>query len=323
MNKRLLVMFLFGTIINGFAVSNKEVEIGASVVHVAVPDGAPAIAISKLSNDNLEFSKGYTTTYQVVKSPSLMAEKLISGEADIAIVPTNLAAILKSKDVDVRIAGSVVWGVLYLITSDNIDTWDDLKGREIFMLGRGLTPDITLRYILMKNGIDPDNDVTFRYVESGMELAPAFISGKSSITIMPEPMLTKVLSKKKDTKIFADLQEEWKKISPSKKSYPQASLVISGDLIDRNPEYVESFIMEFSKGITWINRNPEEAGILTAKISKGLKAPILTNSIPRSSLRWESAVEARSALDEYFGILYEFAPKTIGGKIPGDSLYFE
>jgi len=252
-----------------------------------------------------------------------MAEKIISGESDIAIVPTNLAAVLSKKGVDVKIAGSVVWGILYLITSEDINSWEDLKGREIFMLGRGLTPDVTFRYILKKNGIDPDTDVTFRYVESGMELAPAFIMGKSTISIMPEPMLTKVLSKKKDTKIFADIQDEWKKLSPSKKSYPQASLVVTGKLLNENPDYVKNFIAEFAESITWINENPAEAGAYTEKISNGLKAPILTKSIPRSSLKWESATSARSALDEYFGILEQFAPKTIGGVLPGDSLYLE
>lgn len=322
MKRTFLLLFLAGILFQGFTASNKEIPEG-SIINVAVPDGAPAISISKLAYDNKEFAKGTTTNYQVVKSPSLMAEKLISGEADIAIVPTNLAAVLSKKGVDVKLAGAVVWGVLYLITSEDIESWEDLKGKEIFMLGRGLTPDVTLRYILKNNGIDPETDVTFRYVESGMELAPAFIMGKSTVTIMPEPMLTKVLSKKKDTKIFADIQEEWKKLSPSNKSYPQASLVISGKLLEENPEYVKNFIAEFAAGISWINENPTEAGQYTEEISKGLKAPVLSKSIPRSSLKWESAVVARDALDEYFGILKEFAPKTIGGEIPGDKLYLE
>ena len=66
------------------------------------------------------------------------------------------------------------------------------------MIGRGLTPDVVFRSLLKENGLEPDKDVSLNYVNGATELAQLFISGKSTVSIMPEPVLSKVLTKKKD-----------------------------------------------------------------------------------------------------------------------------
>ncbi len=43
------------------------------------------------------------------------------------------------------------------------------------------------------------------------ELAPLFIEGKAKYAVVPEPMLTQIMTKKPETKIVASLNEQWKK----------------------------------------------------------------------------------------------------------------
>lgn len=296
----------------------------AMVVHVAVPIGAPGMAISKLAVEKPVFVDSVTTEYEIVKNPSLMQARIISGEADIAIVPTNLAAVLYAKKMPVQLAGSVVWGILYGVTTENISSVEDLKGKTVLTLGRGLTPDITVREIVSAAGLTPDEDVRFEYVQASSELAPAFISGKASIAIVPEPMLSMVLTKKPNAKIFLDVQKEWRDRIGGNESYPQASLIVSTKLMEENPAYVKAFLKEFAQAVEWTNAHPQKTAEYATTLSKGMPpAPIIAKAMPRMNIKWKPAAEARPALEAYYKILEKANPKFIGGALPGDNFYYQ
>ena len=182
----------------------------AYTVKVVVPANAPAICIAKMASDAAAVADGAVTEYEVLQAPDMLQARLLSGEADIAIVPSNLSAILYAKGTGVRLAGAVVWGILYGLTSESVNSIEDLKGKTIITFGRGLTPDVTVRELLNAYGLTPDKDVIFNYVQSGQEAAAAFISGKGSFVILPEPMVSMVLTKKSGSKVFLDVQNAWK-----------------------------------------------------------------------------------------------------------------
>ena len=213
----------------------------AYTVKVVVPANAPAICIAKMASDDAAVADGAVTEYEVLQAPDMLQARLLSGEADIAIVPSNLSAILYAKGTGVRLAGAVVWGILYGLTSESVNSIEDLKGKTIITFGRGLTPDVTVRELLNAYGLTPDKDVTFNYVQSGQEAAAAFISGKGSFVILPEPMVSMVLTKKPGTKVFLDVQNAWKEKLGGDSSYPQAVVVVQKKLIENHPDYVARF----------------------------------------------------------------------------------
>lgn len=294
----------------------------AYTVKVAVPANAPAICIAKMAADNPLFSEKAATEYEVLQAPDTLQARLISGEADIAIVPSNLSAVLYAKDTDIRFAGAVVWGILYGLTSEPINSIEDLKGKTLLTFGRGLTPDITVRTLLNAYGLIPDKDVTFNYVQSGQEAAAAFISGKASCAILPEPAVSMILTKKPEAKVFLDIQAAWKEKIGGSSSYPQAVVVIRKSLIDNHPDYVNNFLMELEKSILWAKENPKEAGEATAKLQKGIQAPLIAKGISRMNMQFINAGQTRPALEKYFSILYKADPKFIGGAMPQDDFYY-
>ena len=294
----------------------------AYTVKVAVPANAPAICIAKMAADNPLFSEKAATEYEVLQAPDTLQARLISGEADIAIVPSNLSAVLYAKGTDIRFAGAVVWGILYGLTSEPINSIEDLKGKTLLTFGRGLTPDITVRALLNAYGLIPDKDVTFNYVQSGQEAATAFISGKASCAILPEPAVSMILTKKTEAKVFLDVQAAWKEKIGGSSSYPQAVVVIRKSLIDNHPDYVNNFLMELEKSILWAKENPKEAGEATAKLQKGIQAPLIAKGISRMNIQFINAGQTRPALEKYFSILYKANPKFIGGAMPQDDFYY-
>lgn len=288
-------------------------------VRLVVPGGATLATIALLDTNFVSDNDNYNVDLEIVKSADLIAARIVSGQSDFAVIPSNLAAVLANKGTGIRLAGPAIWGLLYIVTSEDLNDWDDLRGRQVSMIGRGLTPDITFRHLLRENGIDPDKDLEIVYASSAAELAPAFLTGRSTISMMPEPMITTVLSRKPDTRILVDIQSEWRDRYGS--SYPQASLIVSGEFEAKHPEYTEAFIDRFAAAVTAAVESPVAAGEAVALLAPELNADIIARAIPRMNLEFVSAGDARGALEDYYTVLESFNPATIGGKMPTDDFY--
>ena len=97
----------------------------------------------------------------------------------------------------VRIAALNTAGVLYILEKGNtVNSVADLKGRTIYAVGQGSNPEYVLRYILSKNGIDPDKDVTISFLDSA-ELTTRAATGDIDVCMLPVPAVTTVLIKNK------------------------------------------------------------------------------------------------------------------------------
>ena len=100
--------------------------------------------------------------------------KLIKGELDMAAIPANLAATLYQKtNGGIQVMAVNTLGVLYVVEKGNtVHSFADLKGRTILSTGKGTTPEYVLRYLLKKNGLDPDKDVKIEYYSEASESRP-------------------------------------------------------------------------------------------------------------------------------------------------------
>jgi len=289
---------------------------------VVTPYGTPTLSMVKMMVENPVIDENTRVSYEAIESTDVLTTTLINNEADIAVVPTNLAAVMYNKEIGYKLVGTSVWGILYIVSSEDISNLEDLKGKTISALGRNVTPDAMLRYVLTENGIRPDEDVTIEYFSGASELATNYIAGESNTALMPEPVLTNVLMKREDSKVVINLQEEWQKLT-GLDDYPQASMIVKESLIESNPEVVQAFIKEYSQSITWLNENPAEAGTYYESLGIGLKAPIVERAIPGCGLNYVSASEAKESIETYLGVLFEFNPQLLGGKLVDEGLYFE
>lgn len=293
------------------------------VVNIAVITGPTALGMIKLIDEEPSLGDNVTTHYEIVLSPDILVSKLLSGEFDIAALPTNLAATLYNKGAGYQLLAMNTWGVLYIVSTDtSISSWDDLKGRTINTFGRGATPDVVLRYLLSANSIDPDKDVTIDYsIPQQTGLASAMIAGKVDTALLPEPLVTMVTTKNSDLKIVIDLQSEWEKIHGADIPMAQGSLVVRKEFAEKNPEIVAAFLTLYEESISWVNTNPEQAGVLVEK-HIGIPAKIAEKAIPRSNIRFMTAMDARQPVERYLEVLYNFSPRTVGGKMPDEGFYY-
>lgn len=303
--------------------TNKKDE-AAKEIKFVVPDGLPAIAVSKMIKEQPEMDNNYNIDYSIEQSSDTLSTSVMKGEPDIAIVPSNLSSIVYNKNKEYKIAGTVGWGSFYIGSSDpEVTSLDGLKGKEVYNIGKGLTPDIIARAILKGKGIDADNDINFSYVDSVTELAPLILSGKSQYAVIPEPALSSVQAKNENFKIIMNLNDEWKVTNNSEYGYPQSTVIIKSDLIDSDKEFVNKILNEVEESTKWIYEDKETLGTYCEDIGISANKFAIMNAIDRSNIKYVGIKGCYNEYKTYFDELNQFEPKTIGGSIPDDEIYME
>ena len=324
--KKFLLVFISLIIILSLIVGCSKKELlqkDPQVIKFYYQDGTPALTVAKLAKEDPVIDKDISIQYEMQKSPDLLVTSILKGEADIAIVPSNLAAQAFNKDLPYKIVGTSVWGSLYLTSTEDITSFEELKGKEIYTFGKGLTPDLVLRYLLSKNSIDPDKDVKVTYLNAASEVGTAFLSGKTNLAVLAEPLLTTVMMKKEDAKVKFDLNEEWAKTAGTKKGYPQSSLIIKKDLLENNREFIEKFIEKYEESRQWAKEDPKKLGEYAELLEISVKKETIEKGIIWINIESFNIKDSKEEYKTYYNAILDFAPEFIGGKIPDEGIYFE
>ena len=296
---------------------------GIKEINFMAPDGLPAIAVAKLIKEKPEVKDGYNINYTIEKSSESLVTSVMKSEPDIAIVPSNLAATVFNKNKEYKIAGTVGFGSFYIGTTNENQTLEDLKGKEVYNIGKGLTPDIIAKTILKDKGIDVDKDINFSYVDGVNELAPIILAGKTQYAIIPEPALSTAQSKNEKFNVILDLNEEWKKINNSQYGYPQSTIIVKKDLSENHKAFVKELLAQVKAGTEWVYTDKETLGTYCEEIGVSAKKPIIIKAIDKSNIKYVDIKDSYKEYKTYFQKLNEFDPKTIGGSIPDDEIFME
>lgn len=317
------VMTILVLMIAAFATgcSEKASEKPAEPAVFKFMEGVTALTAGSMISEKPEM--GRDVQYEIISSPDLLASSIIQGEADMAIVPTNLAAQARAKGADYVIAGTATWGNLYIVGTEAMDSLDGLKGKTVQTFGKGLTPELVLNMVLAEAGIDPKVDMDLKYMNSAAEVAPLLVSGKTSIGLLPEPALSSALAKNKDLKVLFDINKLWAEANKVEKGYPQSCLVVKKELVEEDPEFVEKFLEEYSKSIEWALENPEELGTISEEHSLGPDRESIVNGIGRMNIGQFPVGESLSEYRAYYKSVMDFDPEFIGGSIPDEEIYYE
>ena len=129
-------------------------EFTADTIKVAAPDGAPALALSKLIADGSDLGTDKTVNYKIVAAGNIAAE-MATGSSDIVVIPVNAATKTYTRGGGYSLVAVITHGNFYIVSDSEI-TVADLKGKRIAVPQRGKVPDWTLRLALKNNGLDTE-----------------------------------------------------------------------------------------------------------------------------------------------------------------------
>jgi NitT/TauT family transport system substrate-binding protein len=254
---------------------------------------------------------------EILDEPMLVRARMLKDKPEMAVLPLNMGAILYNKGLAYEVIAIPVWGTLYLFGTDSaVKDWALLKGKRIFLMGKGTTPDILFRYLLNLHGLNPDSDVILDYsYPTHIDLANAVSAGQAGLAV-----ISVSLAKAKNPAIIQilDLNTEWAQAFPGNPAMPQTALMGRSDFIRDHPQWVKKIADAWSRSIDEVNLNPEKAAgrIVFHNI---LPSPdIAVSSIPRCNLKFRFASEIRSEIGQYLQVFFTFNPDAIGGKLPDE-----
>ena len=307
--------------------STPSTESTASTVYtpvdmtVACMTGPTGVGMAKLMADSAAKKTANNYTFTVASAATDINAKFINGEIKIASVPTNVAATLYNKTGGkVRMLAVNTYGVLSILEKgDSIKSIADLKGKTIYSTGKGQNPEFIFKYILEKNGLDPEKDVTINFVSSE-ELVAKLVKGEAEIGLAPEPAATTVLSKNQNLKRALSINDEWSKVSDTK--LMMGCVVALESYIAENTAAVEKFLEEYSASVEFAKTNVDEAAKHCAEYKITASEAIAKKAIPTCNLCYVTGAEMKTNVNGYFNVLFTADPKSIGGAMPGEDLYY-
>ena len=310
------VLSLVGASVLVFSVGCRQQK-ALEVMDIATLNGPTGMGMTKVIADQ---NQNYHIT--IYQSPDEITGKIISGELEIACVPSNLAAVLNAKTKqNICLLGVNTLGVLYLVEKgESLTDLSDLKGKKILASGQGSTPEYILNQLLEGAGLQVGKDVEVQYFSNHTEVINALLAEESTIALLPEPHVTIAMTKAPEVKRAIDLNAAWEKQEGT--NLPMGVMIARADFIKEHPDEIESFLEDYLESVTFVNTEPVEAAQMMAEVGLFEKAEIAEKAIPNAHIVWEQGQEARNDLEAFYNILKDENPKAIGGNLPDESFYY-
>lgn len=289
-------------------------------INVYALKGPTGIGMVKVMNDN-----DGTYNFTLAGAPDEVVAAVVSGQADIAAVPTNLAATLfKKTEGNVQLLALNTLGVLHILTSDaSINTLEDLKGKTIYATGQGSTPEYVLNYILEANGLT--DEVTVEYKAEHAELATLAASGMVDIAMLPEPNVTSVLSQNENFRIALDVTELFNQAAASKGENAVLSMgcvIVDKEWATANADKLAAFMDAYAASVDFVNSDVEAASTMVEEQGIIPKAAVAQKAIPNCHIVFVTGEEMKEQIAPFFQVLFNANPKSVGGEVPGEDFYY-
>lgn len=261
-------------------------------------------------------------TYEanIVTGADEVTAALVSGKADIAMLPANAAATLYQKAGGFKVVAVNTLGVLYVVENgDTVHSLEDLAGKTVCLTGKGTTPEYALRDLLAAHGMD--DKVTLEFKSEPAEVISAMTSETAVIGLLPQPFVTSAQIQNEKLRIALDLTEEWSNSFPGSQMVTSVT-VIRDEILDTYPAQVKLFLTEYDASIDYVNQNPAQAAKWIEAAGIVPKAAVAEKALPGCHLVCITGEEMKVLLSGYLQTLFERNPDAVGGGMPDDGFFY-
>ena len=163
----------------------------------------------------------------------------------------------------------------------------DLANKKVGVSAPGSSTDFFLKYILSKNGVDP-NSIGVIGVGLGATAIAAMEQGTVDAAIMLDPAVTLLQGKNKDLKILSDTRSQKDTLAVFGGEYPGGALYTKADWIASHEKEVQGMTNAILATLKWIHSHtPEEIAAKMPPELIGKDVPLyiaaLKNTLPMYS----------------------------------------
>ncbi|MDO4260639.1 MAG: ABC transporter substrate-binding protein [Eubacteriales bacterium] len=185
-----------------------------------------------------------------------VAAAVVSGEADIGFMGSESSIYIYHQNPDdylINFAQLTQRAGNFLVAREPMDDfeWSDLKGSTVLGGRKGGMPQMVFEFILKKNGIDPETDLSIDQSIDFGSTAAAFTGNDSDFTVEFEPSAT-ALEQEGAGYVVASLGE-------ASGYVPYTAYCVKQSYLTENPEILQAFTNALQKGMDYVRTHtPEE-----------------------------------------------------------------
>ena len=275
-----------------------------------VPDGAPALSVANIINDG-KIGKNEVTT--VVTTGEDVVAKCASGEADMAVMPTNAAVKICSTRRDYQLFSVNVYGVLYIVGTRQIESISELEGETLYSIGQANTPEYVFKEICEQSGVNY-GAITINFQADASSIIPQIMNDSVEFALIGEPAVTqlqtKAASQGKTVYNLFDLQKEWQKATDSdEEGYPQASLIVKKELLTN--KFASQLLNTLQANKQFVTSHCAELNEIMSGAGSSLSLNYTVELLERCNLTAISASSAKADIERYlstFQAMAQFLP---------------
>jgi NitT/TauT family transport system substrate-binding protein len=207
-------------------------------------------------------------------------------------------------------------------SNDSVKTIADLVGKTVGVSAPGSSTDFFLKYLLRKNGIDP-NKVAVVGIGNGATSVAAMEQNQVQAAVMVEPAATQMAARHADQRILSDTRTVKDTIAVFGGEYPAGSFYMLTSWVKAHPTESEKLAEAMVRTLQWIHTHtPEE---IMAKMPKEFTASdpaiyltSLKNMIPTFSTT--GLMDPKGA-DAVLAVFSEFVPEIKNANIDVKTTY--
>ncbi len=258
---------------------------------IVSPDGAPALALAKMSYDLSYMGTVYYGLSPYVVDASTIATYVTGDDpqADICILPVNAASKLLGTGEKYKLIGSVTNGNLFLLTKSGEDITADnissLIGKKVGVVNLANVPGLTTQVVLNRHNLKyniVDNEGTL--VDDAVNLVAVNASdvtpaGDCDYYVVPEPAAS-VKVQKAGFKVAASIQ----KLYSEDGKYPQAVIVMKNEFVSE--QHVSELIDLIKSNIEWVKTADVEAiaQSIEYRLTEGMTPSLTKDNLSREAI---------------------------------------
>lgn len=257
-----------------------KTETEETAVRIGSLKGPTSMGLVELMDQAEKGEAGADYEFTMAAAADEINAAFLKGDLDIVLIPANVASVLYNKtDGQAVVLDINTLGVLYLLESgETVQSAADLKGRTIYLPGKGTTPDYALQYILAQNGLGLE-DVDLQYKSEAAEVISALQEEPEALGLLPQPAVTTACMQNEGLRIALDLTEEWDRVS-TEGSLVTGVTLVRREFLEQHEALVQEFLSAHEESAKFTNENIEEAAEMVAALEIVPKAPIAAQAIP-------------------------------------------
>lgn len=260
---------------------------------------------------------------ETVSSLSWLKSNMSTSEWDVAVMPTNEAAMFyKKKKGNIKILATIANGGYEILSSNS--SFNDIKqlaDKTIYFTERDTLEQHCLLYMLKNSGVDTEN-VKIEFADSVKSLSKMIKDGQAEYTVVPAAQAVELKIENTALK-SVDLQATWDKTIKNSKFYSYC-VVTTKEFADSHIENIDVFLKELEESVKKAASGAATLGKLAKKHGLASSEQIGNAVAKASRFAFASGEDMKTKVAAFYNVLKEVKAKgiLIGKTMPAKDFYY-